>query len=416
MRTIILVLLSAFLAFAQQEKPTDEEQLTQALQEAGNSPVDFIRAIEKYLKEHPLSPRKDELEDALVKAAIETRDDRRILLYGERVLARASTDVQVLDRVARALLSNGDPDSIARALKYARRWEEVVAGLRKQEPPAQARLNRAQWAEELDRNQGRALALQARATGGLGRLDEAVALARKSFEMFPSAEAAREIGHWLERSGKTEEAAARYADAFTISDVRNTDADRAADRAKMGELYRQAKGSEKGLGDVVLESWDRTTALVAARRQAIKSADPNAQATTPTEFTLSGLNGKKLSLASLKGKVVVIDFWATWCAPCRAQHPLYEQVKQRFRNKPDVIFLSVNTDDDHDLVPPFLKEHDWDQEVYFEDGLARVLKIASIPTTIVLAPSGEVSSRMNGYVPSRFVAMLIERIQDALGN
>jgi thiol-disulfide isomerase/thioredoxin len=119
----------------------------------------------------------------------------------------------------------------------------------------------------------------------------------------------------------------------------------------------------------------------------------------------------------LKGKAVVFDFWATWCGPCRVQHPLYEEVKQRFHDSPDVVFLSVNTDDERELVAPFLKENHWEQrQVYFEDGLSRVLAITSMPTTIVLDRHGEVTSRMNGFVPERFVDMLTDRIKDALKN
>jgi len=92
-------------------------------------------------------------------------------------------------------------------------------------------------------------------------------------------------------------------------------------------------------------------------------------------------------------------------------------VKQRFHDSPDVVFLSVNTDDERELVAPFLKENHWDQrQVYFEDGLARVLAITSMPTTIVLDRHGQVISRMNGFVPERFVDMLTDRIKDALKN
>jgi thiol-disulfide isomerase/thioredoxin len=132
------------------------------------------------------------------------------------------------------------------------------------------------------------------------------------------------------------------------------------------------------------------------------------------EFTLSGLSGDKLNLAELKGKVIVFDFWATWCGPCRVQHPLYEKVKQRFRNNPDVVFLSVNTDEDRELVEPFLKDNGWNVTPYFEDGLSRAFKVSSIPTTIVVDKGGEVFSRLNGFLPDRFVDMLTERIQDAL--
>lgn len=390
----------------------EEQELSQALSEAGSSPVEFVRTLEKHLRKYPESRHKAELERALVKAAIENRDDKRIIEYGERVLAREATDVQILDRVTRALLANEDRPQSERALKYAKRYEEVVTAMRRQ--PAPGRASAGQWKEELDRGLGRALVLAARASGNLGNMEEATALAQRSYEAFPSAEAAREIGRWLARLGKNDEAVEHIADAFAIPDTRVTDAERAKDRTRMGELYTKAHGSEKGLGDVILAAYDRTTAVLAARRLRMRDADPNVQLTNPMEFTLSGVGGQKLPLASLKGKTVVFDFWATWCGPCRAQQPLYEEVKERFSDKPDVVFLSVNTDEDRALVEPFLKQQKWDPKVWFEDGLSRVLQISSIPTTIVIDRRGAVFSRMNGYVPERFVDMLSERIREAL--
>jgi thioredoxin-related protein len=79
-----------------------------------------------------------------------------------------------------------------------------------------------------------------------------------------------------------------------------------------------------------------------------------------------------------------------------------------------VVFLSVNTDEDREGVEPFLNEQKWEDKVWFEDGLSRALQISSIPTTIVVNGRGEVVSRLNGYVPDRFVDMLTERIRDAM--
>ena len=132
------------------------------------------------------------------------------------------------------------------------------------------------------------------------------------------------------------------------------------------------------------------------------------------DFTLPGVNGDPLKLASLKGKAVVFDFWATWCGPCRAQHPLYEEVKRHFEGNSAVTFISVNTDEERDLVQPFLKENHWNNAVYFEDGLSRMLQITSIPTTVIVDKHGEISSRMNGFNPERFAGMLTERIEQAL--
>ena len=59
----------------------------------------------------------------------------------------------------------------------------------------------------------------------------------------------------------------------------------------MGELYKKLHGSEKGLGDLILESYDRTTALLAERKLRARASDPNAQVASLMDFTLSGVNG-----------------------------------------------------------------------------------------------------------------------------
>jgi thiol-disulfide isomerase/thioredoxin len=421
MRFLCAAICFAALGWAQSAPPAadpnagESQDLSQAVSEASNSPVDFIRALEKHLAKYPHTTRRNEIERALVKAAIETKDDKRVIEYGGRVLVREPNDIQILDKVVRALLVSGSRDTSEQALKYATHYEELLRQTRAQ--PAPGHMSEAQWHEEVDKGLGRVLACEARATGNLGKLDDAMALARRGYETYPSAEAAREIGRWLHQAGRDKEALAPYADAFAIPDARNTDTDRAKDRARLGDIYRQVYGSEKGLGDLVLEAYDRTTGLLAARTLRLRQNDPNAQAGNVLEFTISGVDGAKLPIASLRGKAVVFDFWATWCGPCRVQHPLYEQVEQRFQSSPDVVFLSINTDDERDLVLPFLEENHWDRRhVYFEDGLSRVLAITSMPTTIVLDRHGAVISRMNGFVPERFVDMLTDRIKDALKN
>ncbi len=393
---------------------TEEQELNRALGEAGSSPMEFIRALEKHLERYADTKRRPEIERALVKAAMETKDNRRITLYGEKVLTREPDDLQILERVTRALLVSDARDTSERALKYARHYEDVVNAMRSKEPPG--RMSKGQWQDELDRGLARALVLEARATGNLGSPDQAISLARRSFDVYPMAESAREIGRWLVRTGREADAIAPMADAFTIADPRNTDQDRAKDRVRIGDLYRKLHGSEKGLGDLILESYDRTSGLLAARRLRMRENDPNSEATQILEFTLTGLGVQPLKLVSLRGKTVVFDFWATWCGPCRVQHPLYEEVKKRFAGNRKVVFLSINTDEDRSLVEPFLKEQKWDQQVYFEDGLSRLLAISSIPTTIVMNGNGEVVSRMNGFLPGRFVDMLTDRIHEALRN
>lgn len=409
-----LLILTCLAAGQQTPSGTEEDQLRKALAEAGSSPIDFLRALENHLEKYPNSSKKPEIERALVKLSIELKDDQRIIQHGEWVLDHEAGEPQVLDRVTRALLASDAKDTSERAFRYAKRYEEQMGALRKQPPTGH--FGAGDWRMEVDQGVARAIVLEARATGNLGRLDEAVALAERSYAEFPTAEGAREIARWLVKLGRDGDAIPHLADAFTIPDSRNTDAVRTQDRVRMGELYKKLHGSENGLGDLVLASYDRTTALLAERKLQARASDPNGQATALMDFTLPGLKGDALKLASLKGRTVIFDFWATWCGPCRAQHSLYEQVKRRFADNPEVFFISVNTDDDRELVPPFLKDNQWNNPVYFEDGLTRLLQITSIPTTIIVDKRGEIASRMNGFNPERFVDLLTQRIEQTLKN
>lgn len=426
MRRLAVLLALAAAAGAAQNAATSEDaqggaaadeqkSLSVALAESGTSPPDFIRALETHLIKFPKTGRRAEMEEAIAKTAMEMDDRRRIIEYGERVIARGPSDPKLIERVSRELLEGEDKARSERALKYARHYEKLLLEAKDKKPSET--LSPADWLEEVERGLGRAYVLQARAAGNLGRAGEALELARRSFATYPNAESAREIGRWLARSGSESEAVAHYADAFTIPDPRQDAADRAADRAQLGELYRRLHGgSEQGLGEIVLAAYDRTTALIAERRLRMKQLDPNLGLTNPMEFTLRGLDGGTLAMPSLKGKVVIMDFWATWCGPCRAQHPLYEEVKQRFRGRDDVVFLSINTDENRAGVPKFLEENHWDKRVYLDSGLTAALRISSIPTAILINRRGEIHSRMAGFVPSRFAGLLTERINQALAE
>lgn len=395
-RGLALLLLCALALPAQ---VTDEQkELNAALAEAGASPIEYLRALEKHLEKYPNSPRRPEVERAAARAAIEAHDDAAAVLYGERVLARQGDDLQILDAVAQALLASNTADTAQRAARYARRYQELY----RQMSADKARS---------DRGIGHGLVLEARATEILGHPQEALDMARRSFESWPDAESAREIARGYERLGKLDEAARALADAFTIPDPRSTDADRAADRGRMGKLYEQAKGTQAGLGDLVVEAYDRNQALVHTR--ALRLQEPDG-VSDPMARELIALDGNKLAMASLKGKVIVLDFWATWCIPCREEHPLYTQVRERFRGNSAVTFLSVNEDDDRSRVKPFLEEEKWLEAVFFGNGMDRALNVTSFPTTIVLDKHGQVFSRLTGFVPERFVETLTSRIRAAL--
>ncbi len=411
----VLVIALATAAFAQQEMSDAEQQhLRQVLSESSTSAIDLIHALESHLAKYPESPKKGEIEKGILKAAIQASDAQRIAEYGERVLKQEPDDMATLDPVCKALVLNGNEQKVKAGLEWAKRYETLVRMALKEMPADAA--DRGRQKDDADRFLSHALLYQAIANGVLGEPKVAAELARKSFDIFPSVDPALELARRYTVLSKVDDAVRAYADAFTIADSRATDADRAEIRRRLGELYQKAKGSETGLGEVVLQAYDRNTALLAQRRLALKLYDPNLGVTNPMDFTLKAVNGERLALASLNGKVVVMDFWATWCGPCRVQHPLYEQVKRRFASNKDVVFLAIATDEDRALVKPFVDQQGWKNAVYYEDGLARTLRVTSIPTTVVFGKNGSVVSRMNGFNPDSFVDVLSDRIKESLGS
>ena len=412
------LVLSIGVIQAQDAKPTetklsaaDEEQqvLRQALGEAGNSPVEFLRALEGHLKKYPETTRRDEIERAILKSSIQAEDRKRIIDYGERLLKKERNDAQVLQEVAEALVEQGDKPSAARAATYA---EQLVDYLRIAAKEAKGSpRDQAKFRSDLNESLSRGHLVWARSLEVQGQLAAALEKGEASFRLHSTAEVAGFLGRTYAKLDRPAEAIARYADAFALDAE-----DRKRSRREMGEVYQKWKGSSVGLGDEVLKAFDRASKIGEERRAALRQIDPNYGVDHPLDFTLSGLTSEKLSLKSLRGKVVVFDFWATWCGPCRAQQPLYEQVKERYKKNSRVVFLNLNTDEERASVKPFLESNKWAKTVWFDDGLSTLLKVNSIPTTMIFNGKGELVSRMNGFIADRFVDMLAERIEQALAE
>ena len=416
MRVCWLLGLALSCSFGQQPaapSASELDELQRALAEANSSQIEVLRVIEKYLALHAATAFRPDLEHRAAEAAIAIHNDPLIVRYGEASLARLPDDTKLLTAVIRALLALDTPPAAEHAMKFARHTEDLVRQMQKDGNPGN--VSPIEWRNRTDRLLNWALTDEARAAGILDNPAEALALARRAFETYPDAAAAREMAFWCERLGKPIDAVRALADAFMIPDAQAAESERAADRARLGELYRKVKGSEDGLGTLCLEAYGRTAALLKARDESLQRNEPNFGRTNVLDFTLSGLDGKSLTMATLKGKVVAMDLWATWCIPCREQHPLYEQVKERFRDNPSVVFLSIDADPDRSLVKPFLDRMKWQGPVYFEDGLARLFTVDGLPATILLDRNGHLYTHLNGFLDkNHFADLLTERIRDAL--
>lgn len=118
---------------------------------------------------------------------------------------------------------------------------------------------------------------------------------------------------------------------------------------------------------------------------------PLKEGTRSIDFTLSDLAGKKVSLASFKGKLVFLNFWATWCPPCRAEMPAMERLYQKLKDK-GLEILAVDLQEDAKTVQKFVKDNKLSFKVVLDaDGrMGATYGARSIPTTYMVGRNGDV--------------------------
>ncbi|MCL5978674.1 MAG: TlpA family protein disulfide reductase [Nitrospirae bacterium] len=117
-----------------------------------------------------------------------------------------------------------------------------------------------------------------------------------------------------------------------------------------------------------------------------------------TDFTLPDINGKKVSLSEFKGKVVILNFWATWCGPCRAEMPSLNKLYIEFKDK-GLAVIAVSVDTSENPVKSFIKKHnlsfpvlmDKNKEVSFDE-----YGVLGLPTTFIIDKNGIIAEKILG--------------------
>lgn len=119
------------------------------------------------------------------------------------------------------------------------------------------------------------------------------------------------------------------------------------------------------------------------------------------DFTLVNIEGKNVSLSDYKGKVVIIDFWATWCAPCRKGIPDLIELQKKYKKKVAVIGISLDGANTKAGVPDFVNKMGINYPVvYFNDKvLSDYGGINAIPTTFIIDKKGNIVKKLVGLYP-----------------
>jgi thiol-disulfide isomerase/thioredoxin len=411
------LLIAPAFAFAQgapkDSRKDSDDDLRRAVESSGGSESQIVANLEGYLKKYPDSEHQDEIAREIYKLSVKLRDRNRAIVYAEKLVKSDEDNIEALTTLITMLRERKAETDSTRALVYAdeliKRFERIISTSDKP-----ARVSLAQWQDRKDQGIASVYLLRGKVHADLGADDKARADLTKSYQAARLAGAAMALGALAEKNKAVDEAIDYYLQAFAISLNTDDEIDLKSLRRKIGQLYSAKNGSEVGLGDLLLKAHD---AFVKERDERLAKIDPpniNEGINDPLKFTLTRLDGSPFKLDDHRGKVIVMNFWATWCGPCMTEMPLFEKTMAKYKEDKDVFFLAISTDEDRELVAPYLKRYKYTFPIVYDEYLNDLFGVSSIPTTIILDRNGGVSFRQAGFNPrGDFVETLSEKIEDA---
>lgn len=117
----------------------------------------------------------------------------------------------------------------------------------------------------------------------------------------------------------------------------------------------------------------------------------------PSSVVFTHLDGRDVDLSTLNGKVVVLNFWATWCGPCIKEMPSLQAFYNQYQGHPEVEFMVVEIDNQPELAKSFVEKNNYTFPVYSPASMIPEAFLGqAIPTTVILNKKGEISYRHEG--------------------
>ncbi len=142
------------------------------------------------------------------------------------------------------------------------------------------------------------------------------------------------------------------------------------------------------------------TAAVCAALLTALPASGGAPSGPAPPFTLAAKGGSTLSLAQYKGQVVMLNFWASWCGPCRQEMPLLENIYKKY-NKMGFTLIGVNVEPDSKAADDWLKQTPVSFPVIYdkESQVSKAYDVSGMPSTVIIDRKGNIRELHRGYKP-----------------
>ena len=115
--------------------------------------------------------------------------------------------------------------------------------------------------------------------------------------------------------------------------------------------------------------------------------------------SFKNINGETVSVSDLRGKVVIMNFWATWCPPCIAEMPSLQKLHEDLQSEKDIVFMAIEVDQNIDKAAKFMAKNKYSLPLYTVDSdLPEELHTNSIPMTVILAKNGDIVGKQVGMM------------------
>jgi len=129
------------------------------------------------------------------------------------------------------------------------------------------------------------------------------------------------------------------------------------------------------------------------------------------DFTLTDLNGKQITLSELKGKNVFLNFFTTWCGPCKRELPEIQKIQEEYKDKDLLVYL-INLNEDEQTVKDYMEKNNYEFNILMDPNsdAGNLYRTTEIPTSLFINKEGKIVKRYSGQMTYAMVKDFVEML------